>query len=116
VCRLFCKRKFVIDVFGNRHLALFFVGDLERASACLEEVKKHEPEYDCRKLEQSASVGEACIVRALISNGVDVNSLDSRYTTRTVLMQAAEKGHTQVVQMLKIVPALMRWVDIERRL
>ena len=32
--------------------------DLERASMCLQEVKKHEPEYNFRKLYQSAEVGK----------------------------------------------------------
>ena len=44
--------------------AFSFFGDLTKASACLEEVKKHEPEYDSRKLFQSAEVGETleCII------------------------------------------------------
>ena len=41
--------------------AFSFFGDLERARAsmCLEEVKKHEPEYESRKLLDSAQIGEA---------------------------------------------------------
>ena len=33
-------------------------GDLERASRCLEEVNKLEPEYESRKLLESAEMGE----------------------------------------------------------
>ena len=39
--------------------ALSFFGDLERTSACLEEVTKYEPGYECRKLMESAEAGEA---------------------------------------------------------
>ena len=38
--------------------AFSFFGDLERAGACLEELKKHDPEYNARKLFQSAKEGE----------------------------------------------------------
>merc|ERR1719158_2826006 len=81
--------------------AFSFSGDLERASACLEEVKKHEPEYDSRKLCASADVGETFIIRVLISNGVDINSFEAGdVSQRTSLICAASNGHSEVVQML----------------
>ena len=39
--------------------AFSFFGDLERERVCLQEVKKHEPEYVSRKFFQSAERGEA---------------------------------------------------------
>ena len=39
--------------------AFCIFGDLEQASMCLGEVRKHEPGYDYRKLFQSARLGEA---------------------------------------------------------
>merc|ERR1719158_1673163 len=79
--------------------AFSFSGDLERASACLEEVKKWDPEYDSDKLFDSATDGKAFIVRALIFRGVDINSVEESYQ-QTAIMFAAENGRTQVVQML----------------
>ena len=46
---------------------------------------------------------ETFIVRALISNGVDINSLEvdgGNRVKRTALIIAANQGHTEVVQML----------------
>jgi len=83
--------------------AFSLFGDLEWATRCLEEVEKHEPGYKSRKLAESARSGETFIVRALISNGVDINSLEvdgGNRVKRTALIIAANQGHTEVVQML----------------
>merc|ERR1712112_635919 len=47
----------------------------------------------------SARIGEASIVRALIVNGVDINSCEG-WEKLTALMIASSNGHPEIAQML----------------